>query len=210
MRKYLLPFLLLNLFALPLLSFSQTRMKITGTVSDSTKPLSLVTVRLFKKINAAPLQTALSKENGNFQFNKPDTGNYIVSFTHTGFIEKRVPIAIIPQQTDVQMDAVQMSRASGLLKEVVVTAQRPLVEQSDDKIVFNAEDDPATKTETAIDILRRTPFITVDGEDNIKINGKSNFKVLLNGKETSMFARNVKEALRGFPGALMADKSNIP
>jgi len=204
MRKYLLPFLLLNLFALPLLSFSQTRMKITGTVSDSTKPLSLVTVRLFKKINAAPLQTALSKENGNFQFNKPDTGNYIVSFTHTGFIEKRVPIAIIPQQTDVQMDAVQMSRASGLLKEVVVTAQRPLVEQSDDKIVFNAEDDPATKTETAIDILRRTPFITVDGEDNIKINGKSNFKVLLNGKETSMFARNVKEALRGFPGALIS------
>ena len=91
-----------------------------------------------------------------------------------------------------------------MLKEVVVNSQRPMVEQSDDKIVFNVEDDPTNKTETAIDILRKTPFITVDGEDNIKVNGKSNFKVLLNGRETSMFARNIKEALRGFPGALIS------
>ena len=103
-----------------------------------------------------------------------------------------------------EVDRVQLSRATGLLKEVVVTAQRPLVEQSDDKIVFNVEDDPASKTETAIDILRKTPFVTVDGEDNIKVNGKSNFKVLLNNRETSMFARNVKEALRGFPGVLIS------
>ena len=79
-----------------------------------------------------------------------------------------------------------------------------MVEQSDDKIVFNVEDDPTNKTETAIDILRKTPFVTVDGEDNIKVNGKSNFKVLLNGRETSMFARNIKEALRGFPGAVIS------
>ena len=79
-----------------------------------------------------------------------------------------------------------------------------MVEQSDDKIVFNVEDDPTNKTETAIDILRKTPFVTVDGEDNIKVNGKSSFKVLLNNRETSMFARNIKEALRGFPGAIIS------
>src|SRR4029453_16029330 len=103
-----------------------------------------------------------------------------------------------------QIETVQITKATGMLKEVKVTAQRPMVEQSDDKVVFNVEDDPNNKTETAIEILRKTPFITVDGEDNIKVNGKSNFKVLLNGRETSMFARNVKEALRGFPGALIS------
>jgi len=204
MRKlYLLFPLIAILFILPSIAFSQNRAKLSGTVSDSTKPIGLVTVRLFKNINAAPLQTILSKDNGSYQFNKPDTGNYILSFTHTGFTEKRIPVKVTSQAGDLQIDPVQLSRASGLLKEVVVTAQRPLVEQSDDKIVFNVEDDPTSKTETAIDILRKTPFITVDGEDNIKINGKSNFKVLLNGRETSMFARNVKEALRGFPGVLI-------
>jgi len=184
--------------------YAQTKMKLSGTVSDSSKPLALVTVRLYKKTNQPPLQTTLTKENGSFQFNKPDTGNYILSFTHTGFAEKRMNITVASQPADMQVDPVQLSRATGILKEVVVNSQRPLVEQSDDKVVFNVEDDPSSKTETAIDILRKTPFVTVDGEDNIKVNGKSSFLVLLNGKETSMFARNIKEALRGFPGVLIS------
>jgi len=192
------------LFILPGYALSQTKPKLSGTVSDSSKPLALVTVRLLKKNNPAPLQTTLTKENGRFEFNKPDTGNYILSFTHTGYAEKRVTIAIASTAGDMQADPVQLSKTTGTLKEVVVSAQRPMVEQSDDKIVFNVEDDPTSKTETAIDILRKTPFITVDGEDNIKVNGKSNFKVLLNGRETSMFARNVKEALRGFPGTIIS------
>jgi hypothetical protein len=95
MRTFLL-FTLLTaiLFIPPGYAFSQTKMKLSGTVSDSTKPLALVTVRIFKKINQPPLQTTLSKENGSFQFNKPDTGNYILSFTHTGFAEKQVAIIV--------------------------------------------------------------------------------------------------------------------
>ncbi|MDP4262675.1 MAG: outer membrane beta-barrel protein [Bacteroidota bacterium] len=205
MRKCLLSaFLPAVLFILPGYVFSQTKMKLSGTVSDSSKPLPLVTVRILKKNNTAPLQTTLSKEDGSFQFNKPDIGNYILSFTHTGFAEKQINITVASKAGDMQIDPVQLSKATGILKEVVVSSQRPMVEQSDDKIVFNVEDDPTNKTETAIDILRKTPFITVDGEDNIKVNGKTNFKVLLNGRETSMFARNVKEALRGFPGTLIS------
>src|SRR5689334_24352330 len=50
---------------------------------------------------------------------------------------------------------------------------------------FNVENDPATKTENAIDILRKTPFVTVDGDNNVQVNGQSNFKVLLNGDRKS-------------------------
>jgi hypothetical protein len=184
--------------------FSQTIVTLSGTVSDSTKPLAFATVRLLKINNAKPLQTVLTNEQGGFQFSKPDPGNYALSFTHTGFVEKRITITVNQADGNMQMEPVQLAKTTGVLKEVVVTAQRPLVEQSDEKTVLNVEDDPANKTETALDILRKTPFITIDGDDNIKINGKSNFKVLLNGRETSMFARNVKEALRGFPGALIS------
>ena len=200
MRRSLLHALLI---ILPGYLFSQSRVTLSGSVADSSKPLNLVTIRIFKQNNITPLQTTLSKDNGIFQFTKVDTGNYTLIFSHTGFTEKKLPINVKPG-TDMQIDPVQLSRATGTLSEVVVKTQRPLVEQADDKIVFNVEDDPATKTETAIDILRKTPFVTVDGEDNIKVNGKTNFKVLLNGRETSMFARNIKEAMRGFPGALIS------
>jgi outer membrane receptor protein involved in Fe transport len=205
--KKILPatLLILFLFIIQTTTYAQSKMKISGTVSDSSgKSLALVTVRLFKPIAPAALQTTLTKENGSFQLDKPLAGNYILSFTHTGFGEKRVQLNVADNSGDIPVEPVQLTRGSTALLEVVVKAQRPMIEQSDDKIVFNVEDDPASKTETAIDILRKTPFISVDGEDNVKINGKSNFRVLLNGKETSMFARNVKEALRGFPGALIA------
>jgi len=182
---------------------AQSKAKLSGTVLDSTKALPYVTVRIFKQNNPAALQTSLSKENGSFQLNKPTEGNYILTFSHTGFVEKKMEISVA-SAGDMQLDPVQLSRAAGSLKEIIVKTQRPLVEQFDDKVVFNVEDDPSSKTETAIDILRKSPFVTVDGEDNIKVNGKQNFKVLLNGRETSMFARNIKEALRGFPGTLIS------
>jgi hypothetical protein len=105
---------------LPLVAFSQTKFKLTGTVSDSSKPMALVTVRLFKPNNTTAIQTTISAENGTWQFNKPDTGNYILSFNHTGFAEKRVPVNIATKDGDIQIETVQLSRATGLLKEVVV------------------------------------------------------------------------------------------
>src|SRR5215216_1558737 len=129
MKKILLSLsLAVLLFILPGYTYSQNNTKLSGMVSDSSKPLGLVTVRLFKKNNATPLQTSLSKDNGSFQLNKPDTGNYILSFTHTGFTEKRIPVTVTSQPGNLQLDPVQLSKATGLLKEVVVTAQRPLVE----------------------------------------------------------------------------------
>jgi outer membrane receptor protein involved in Fe transport len=203
-RSFLFVLLPAVLFTMTGPVFSQARMKLSGTVSDSSKPLALATVRIFKVNSQDAMMTGLSNENGGFQFNGPDPGNYIISFTHTGFLEKRINITVVSGKGDMQLAPVQLTKAIGVLKEVKVIAQRPLVEQSDDRIVFNVEDDPATKTETALDILRKTPFVTVDGEDNIKVNGKSNFKVLLNGRETSMFTTNVKEAMRGFPGVLIS------
>ncbi|MBC7874516.1 MAG: TonB-dependent receptor [Ferruginibacter sp.] len=193
------------LFVLPFSGYSQTKATLSGTVTDSIgKPLPFVTIRVFKQNNLQlVLQTSLSKENGAFQFNKPDSGTYTLTFTHSGFEEKKQNV-LVKRGGDMIIEQVALFKTPATLAEVVVKTQRPLVEQADDRIIFNVEDDPATKSETAIDILRKTPFVTVDGEDNIKVNGKSNFKVLLNNRETSMFARNIKEALRGFPGAVIS------
>ena len=199
MRKFLVVFLSI----LSVCGIAQTRSKLSGTVSDSSGSLPFVTVRLLKPNDQAPLQVVVSKDNGSYQLIKPNAGNYILSFTHTGYAEKRFNITV-PATGDMNVDPVQMSRSSATLKEVVIKSPRPLIEQADDKIVFNVEDDPTSKSETVLDILRRTPFVTVDGNDNIKVNGQSNFKVLLNGRETSMFANNVSQALRGFPSVTIS------
>lgn len=100
---------------------------------------------------------------------------------------------------DIQLIALVKS-----LAEVKVISNKPLVEQQGDRLVYNVEEDPAAKSESASDLLRKTPYVNVDGDGNIQVNGQSNFKVLLNGRETALFSQNVKEALKGFPGATIS------
>lgn len=202
MTRQLLPLLSIILFTVCHKVYAQTG-ELSGNVTDSSgKPLSLVTVRLAKAGEpASPLQTTITKENGGYVFLKIPPGNYTLLFSHTGFAASKMDVTI--ENKPFTASAVSLLKKGTMLNEVVVKTQRPLVEQNDDKVVFNVEDDPGSKSETAIEILRKTPFVSVDGEDNIKVNGQSNFRVLLNGRETSMFTNNVKEALRAFPGAVI-------
>ena len=48
-------------------------------------------------------------------------------------------------------------------------------------------------------MLRKVPLVTVDGEDNIQVNGSSNFKVHVNGKPNTLMSNNPKEVLRSLP-----------
>ncbi len=203
MKKFLLPTFIALLFCLHQTGQAQTT-AIAGAVTDSSgKPLAFVTVRLANAGQTSQvLQTILTNDKGRYFIEKAAPGKYTLLFSHSGYVASPHNITVATG-SETKVETVTLSKTSGLLNEVVVKAQRPLVEQGDDKVVFNVEEDPASKSETAIDILRKTPFVSVDGEDNIKVNGKSNFRVLLNNRETSMFTNNVKEALRAFPGAVI-------
>ncbi|HEX2606084.1 MAG TPA: outer membrane beta-barrel protein [Flavisolibacter sp.] len=185
-------------------SAQSSKTTVTGTLKDSAaqKPLVYATVELFRAGQLQqPVKSVFTNDKGKFTFNAVDTGRYTLIFSHTGFAETRAELTVADQP--IVLNDISLSPASSSMQNIVVTARKPLVEQTDDKIVFNVENDPASKSKTAIDILRKTPFVSVDGDNNIQVNGQSNFKVLLNGRETAMFAQNVKEALKGFPGALI-------
>jgi hypothetical protein len=178
---------------------------ISGIINDGSlqKPLQYVTVELHKgeQLSPQPLKVTFTTDKGKYNFSGIDTGNYTLLITHTGFAEVQEKLTVTGQSIEVK--PVSLSASASTMKGIVVTARKPLIEQQDDKIIFNVENDPATKTETAIDILRKTPFVTVDGDNNVTVNGQTNFKVLLNGRETGMFAQNPKEALKGFPGSVI-------
>lgn len=188
--------------SLPL--FAQEKVKITGAVKDSLEsPLMYATVSLFKKgqVQADALKTTYTNDKGAFSISGVDTGSYNIVFSHMGYGDHSKDIDVNGKAID--LGSIKLEPAARALEGVTVKSKKPLVEVQDDKVIFNVENDPATKTESAIDILRKTPFVSVDGDNNIAVNGQTNFKVLLNGRETAMFAQNVKEALKGFPGSLI-------
>lgn len=175
---------------------------VKGRLADSasSKPVPDAMIN-FRELEKKMSRTVVSDKSGVFQTNLPP-GKYQVLITHGSFRGKGLPLRIEGKQVD--MGNIQLVPLVKKLSGVTVTASRPLVEQRDDRLIYNVEEDPAAKSESASDILRKTPYVNVDGDGAVQVNGQSNFKVLLDGRETALFSQNVKEALKVFPGATIA------
>ena len=80
--------------------------------------------------------------------------------------------------TVAQKDSVNWER---LLDGVNITAQRQLIKQDIDRIGYDVQADEESKTENVLEMLRKVPMVTVDGEENILVKGNSNYKIYRNG-----------------------------
>jgi len=185
---------------------SQKSITITGIVTDATsqKPVSFVTVGLYKTTDIkTPVKNVLVNDKGSYEFKIVPPGSYMLFFTHTAYEEKKIQVTADSLQPLLKIEAQYLTPLARSLSGVTVVAERkkPLVEQEEDKMIYNAEADPSNMGLTALDLLRKTPLVTLDGDDNIQLNGQTNFRILLNGRETGMFARDPKNVLKGFPAA---------
>ncbi|HXB34825.1 MAG TPA: outer membrane beta-barrel protein [Puia sp.] len=92
-------------------------------------------------------------------------------------------------------------RTTQQLKEAVVTAFRPAIHQEIDRISYDVQADPESKSNDALEMLRKVPMITVDGNDNIQLKGSNNFLIFLNGKPSALMTNNPQDVLKSLPAA---------
>ena len=89
------------------------------------------------------------------------------------------------------------------LEGVTVKAQRQLIKQDIDRIGYDVQADEESKTQTVLDMLRKVPMVTVDGEENIKVKGNSSFKIYKNGHLDPSLTQNAKEILKSMPASMV-------
>lgn len=87
------------------------------------------------------------------------------------------------------------------MKGVTIKAQRQLIKQEIDRVGYDVQADEESKTLTVMDMLRKVPMVTIDGEDNILIRGNSNYKIYKNGHLDPNLTRNAKEILKAMPAS---------
>ena len=108
--------------------------------------------------------------------------------------------AVVMAQTE-QNDTVIYKESDEMLKEVEIVAQKPLVKMKVDKMTYNVAQDEDSKSSTVLDMLRKVPMVTVDGQDNITVNGSSSFKVYVDGLPNVMFSSNPSMVFKSMPAS---------
>jgi outer membrane receptor protein involved in Fe transport len=177
----------------------QVNGQIVEKVSGKGVPFATVIIKndSIKEVKAMACDVA-----GNFALNMNSPLRYTMTVTSVGYKEFSIHLIIREPKTDLGKLLIE----EGIeLKEVTITAQRPLVKMDPDKIVYSMESDPEAQSSNVLQMLYKVPLITVDAEENITVNGQSNFKVLINGKSSSMMSTNLKEVLKSLPANTIKD-----
>lgn len=166
--------------------------------SASAKPLGYVTIALVDAATKQPVKSTLTKEDGTFILKGVAPRPYILSFIYVGYQTKSMPVA---GDDDFMAGPVSLAASNSQLKEVSVSTLKPLMKQEVDRMTYDVAADPESKMVTALDMMRKVPLLSVDGSDNIMLRGNGNYKILLNGKESALLARNPSDILKAMPAS---------
>lgn len=197
--------LLLSLFSS--LIFAQNLSKtISGTVKDTqNEPIPGATVRLLKATDSTMVTGEITNANGKFQFSNLQNGTYLLSITAMG--QKpftSVALSIDDLRNSIVLPVIVLLPAKNIeLKEVVVKAKRPLIEQDIDKTIVNVESMISSATSNTLEVLEKTPGVTVGSNGEISLNGRSGILVLIDGRATYMSGPDLAAYLKSLPGGLL-------
>lgn len=177
---------------------------IHGVVQDSLSQQKepYATVRLFRKGERKPLVVATTDARGKFTLHYTKPGTYILQTAIIGKLPTKKELVLDADKV-VELGTILTQDAGKSLATAEVVAARPLVKSQIDRLVYSMSDDPDAQTNTMLEMLRKVPLVTVDGQDKITVNGKANFKVYVNGKPNKMMSDNPSVVLKSFPASVV-------
>lgn len=201
-RTLTLTILLLQITVAAIFAQGNKSKGLTGTVLDSVsgKPLINVTVQL-RGLDGKVIQSQQTMEAGRFRLVQLSAGDYKLRFATLGYASKSQSLSIGEGESALDLGNIMMLPVSNELRNVVIVATKPPVSHEADKIIYDLQADPDSKSNTVMEMMRKVPLITVDAEDNIKVSGNSAYRIFINGKPSSLLERNPKDVLKSMPAS---------
>lgn len=181
MQKILLS-LLIGFFTLVAQAQNPTRVRIQGTVQDTTgEKLPAATVMLLQPQDSSLVSYAITNTSGVFEFKNVKNNPYLLKISYVGYLPYQKRIAA--STTDINdIGTLKIKPITKELLEVVIrTAKAPLSIKGD-TIEYDASSFKVPTGSTVEDLLRRLPGIEVDADGNIKAQGKDIKRVTVDGK----------------------------
>ncbi|SDT69012.1 Outer membrane receptor proteins, mostly Fe transport [Mucilaginibacter mallensis] len=186
--------LILGLLLLPVLTYAQQQIK--GTVIDATgQPLDAVTI-------------SLSLQTKNISNALADTGKFILTYPTGGFYQMTATLVgykPFTRMVRLPKDSLKiiMQSNSKQLEVVTISASKPVIERSVDRVTFNVENSIIASGGTAWDALSKAPGVQTTSDNSLTENRKS-VQVYMDGKPLNLSGDDLANYLQGMPSDLIS------
>ncbi|HTQ26977.1 MAG TPA: outer membrane beta-barrel protein [Puia sp.] len=188
---------LIVLFMSVILAATVQAQHITGMVKDNQgKILAGASLSLKKAKDSSVLKLGVTNNSGAYDFYGMPSGKYFVSVSHVGFSNGYSAVFEVEGTSKTNLPDILLSKATGNLKEVVVTSSKPIIEVKADKVVMNVENSINAVGQDALELLRKSPGVMLDKDDNISMNGKNAVQIYIDGRPTPLTGKDLSEYLK--------------
>jgi hypothetical protein len=185
-----------------LLSAAQPKLNsVSSTVKNiKNEPVSGATVRLLSVKDSVPAGTVVTNEKGTFTLSEINNGDYMMIISAIG--QKLFTAATHIDGKDIFLPAiVLMQDKKTNLAEVVIQGKKPLMQMEIDKTVVNVDAMISSASSNTLEILEKTPGVTVGSNGEIGLNGRTGVLVLIDGRSKYMSGQDLASYLKSVPGA---------
>ncbi|HEY8896993.1 MAG TPA: TonB-dependent receptor [Niastella sp.] len=191
---------------LSIVTTAQTKTgKITGVITDANaQAVESATASLQRAKDSALVKVAVSDNYGLFEFDNLAEGEYFVTVSAVGFNKSRSKPFKLSATTPYKLPSFQLQKsAAKTLGEVTVTGKRPLIENKIDRMVVNVEAAPTNAGASALEVLEKSPGVTVSNEGDISLKGKQGVRIMIDGKPTYLSPADLANLLKNLPASAL-------
>lgn len=200
-KVYLFCLSLFCVASLPLLAQVAERGKITAVIlNEKNQPVENATVELLKSQDSSLAKTAISDKNGLAELDQIRPGTYLVRTSCVNYATQYSSVIVLSQeQLNLRLANIVLQPSAKEIGEVVVTARKPFIQRLSDRLVVNVENSIISAGSTAMDVLERSPGVTIDQNDVIAMRGRQGVIIMIDGKLSPLTGAELANYLRGLP-----------
>ncbi|MBP5540169.1 MAG: TonB-dependent receptor [Bacteroidales bacterium] len=177
--------------------------KVVGSLRDSVSGefLAFVNVAVLDSVDSTFVKGGSTNFDGLFELADIPMGAYLLRISAIGYQNRLIPFNVT---NNTALGTIRLQPGATTLKEVKITAEKPLYAMDGEKLIYNVSEDPSIQTGTTEDALQNAPGVEVDVEGNITLRGVSSVEIWINDKPSKLTEENLKTYLQTLPANALA------
>ena len=192
--------LLLSLIFVFLLQLSYAQTTIKGKlVSKDNEPIPFATVALLKAKDSSIVKGNFTADDGSFEFEKIMNGCYKIKAIVIGMETTYSPVIEITTADNIVLENLVIQKSGVDLQSVDIVAIKPLVEFKNGNIILNVENSTIAAGNSAYELLKKAPGVSIDNNNNIAIQGKQGVKIMIDGRMQQLSKDQLMNLLQSMP-----------
>lgn len=171
-----------NLLLISFAVYSQTIKGYVFYEKDKT-PVQFATVALLNLPDSAIVTGVITLTDGGYTLENIKPGNYFIRASFVGYKTSGKPVEVTGTVKEIVVDTIYLAETTASLDEIMVVGERLKGKEMVDRTVYSIPEAVSKSSTNGYDLLKKIPQVNVDFQNNITLNGSSNFIIQVDGRQ---------------------------